>query len=68
MAHRALQAETEVGLLLPCNVIVYEADQGNTVVSAVNPMEAMQMEDNAELGQVAEEVTAKLERVIRSLG
>lgn len=68
MAHRALQAETEVGLLLPCNVIVYEADQGNTVVSAVNPMEAMQMVDNAELGQVAEEVTAKLERVIRSLG
>ena len=68
MAHRALQAETEVGLLLPCNVIVYEGDQGETVVSAVNPMEAMQMVDNPGLRQVAEEVTGKLERVIQSLG
>ena len=67
LAHRALQAETEIGLLLPCNVIVYEADEGGSVVSAVDPAEAMQAVENPQLAEIAEEVRAKLQRVIQSL-
>jgi uncharacterized protein (DUF302 family) len=67
LAFRALSAETEVGLLLPCNVIVYENDKGGSTVSAIDPMAAMSMIDNAELAQVAKEVKEKLERAIKSL-
>ena len=41
LAHRALQAELEIGVLLPCNVIVYESDTGRTVVAAMAPIAAM---------------------------
>ena len=67
MAYRALQAETEIGLLLPCNVIVYETTEGGTTVSLINPMEAMSMVDNPNLHAVASEVTAKLQRVAQAL-
>lgn len=67
MAYRALQAETEIGLLLPCNVIVYETADGGTTVSLINPMEAMGMVDNPNLHAVATEVTAKLRRVAQLL-
>ncbi|MBN1359394.1 MAG: DUF302 domain-containing protein [Sedimentisphaerales bacterium] len=66
-AHRAILAEEDVGLLLPCNVIVYERD-GRTVVSVIRPTVAMQMVDNPDLKAVAEEVEAKLESVIVSIG
>ena len=59
-AHRALQAEEEIGLLLPCNVIVYVNGAGETVVSALNPVVAMQVVDNPVLGEVAEAVKEKL--------
>ena len=58
LAHRALQAELEIGLLLPCNVIVYEED-GGTVVSAFDPMVAMSMAENPALAEVASTVQAK---------
>jgi uncharacterized protein (DUF302 family) len=67
MAYRALQAETEIGLLLPCNVIVYETTEGGTTVSLINPMEAMSMVDNPNLHAVATEVTTKLRRVAQLL-
>jgi uncharacterized protein (DUF302 family) len=67
LAHRALSAEREIGLLLPCNVIVYERDDGTTAVSALNPMVALGMVDNPALGDVAVEVTQKLKRVIDGL-
>lgn len=67
LAHRALSANLDVGLLLPCNVIVYEEDDG-TVVSAVNPMEMLGiMKDDQVLCDVAGEATARLARAIESL-
>jgi uncharacterized protein (DUF302 family) len=65
-AHRAILAEEDVGLLLPCNVIVYERN-GRIVVSVIRPTVAMQMADNPGLKTIAEEVEAKLESVIASV-
>lgn len=66
LAHRALTANPEVGLLLPCNVVVYEEEHG-CVVSAMDPTVAAQILPNAELQQVAKEARAKLERVLQLL-
>ena len=62
-AHQALQAEEEIGLLLPCNVIVYE--KGNkTVVSAFDPMTMLKIVDNPDIKAVAAEGQSRLKRVI----
>lgn len=66
-AHQALAAELEIGLLLPCNVIVYEDDRGGSVVSALNPMVALGVVDNPALHGVAEEVTERVRRAVASL-
>ncbi|MFN3872558.1 MAG: DUF302 domain-containing protein [Ignavibacterium sp.] len=63
LAHQALQAEEELGLLLPCNVIVYEKD-GKSVVSVFDPMVMSNIIDNPNMKPVAEEVKKKLERVL----
>jgi len=65
-AHKALQAEKEIGLLLPCNVIVYE-DVGAVHVSAIVPSVAMAMVKNEALAGIAGEVEEKLKTVINSL-
>ncbi|MFC1953891.1 DUF302 domain-containing protein [Chloroflexota bacterium] len=62
-AYQALQAEKDIGLLLPCNVIVYEQD-GDIFVSAILPSVAMSMVENKKLRAVAEQVEEKLKRVI----
>ncbi len=67
LAHATLQAERDIGLLLPCNVIVYEEDDGSVVVAAMNPASAMSVVKNPRVEPVAEEVTAKLERVIAAM-
>jgi len=67
LAHRALQAELEIGLLLPCNIIVYEED-GGAVVSAIDPTVAMSIAESPSLEEVAATVQAKLNRVIEALG
>ncbi|MGA9115332.1 MAG: DUF302 domain-containing protein [Bacteroidota bacterium] len=66
LALRALQAEEELGLLLPCNVIVYEKE-GRTAVAAFDPMVMTAVVDNPSLRPVAEQVRARLERVIRGM-
>jgi uncharacterized protein (DUF302 family) len=63
-AYKALLAEEQIGLLLPCNVIVYEKG-GKTIVSAFDPMVMMKVIDNEAMRPVAEEVKARLERVIQ---
>ena len=66
LAHRAFQAELEIGLLLPCNVIVYEIENGS-VVSAMDPRAALELAGNEALRSIAEEARARLERVIQKL-
>jgi uncharacterized protein (DUF302 family) len=66
-AYRALQHSLDVGLLLPCNVIVYETDDRKAVVSAVDPMQTMAAQGDEALRPVADEVRRKLQRVIDSL-
>jgi uncharacterized protein (DUF302 family) len=66
-AHRALQHSLDVGMLLPCNVIVYETDDRKTVVSAVDPMQTMAAQGDPEMRPLAEQVQQKLQRVVDSL-
>lgn len=67
LAHRALQAEHEIGLLLPCNVIVHQHGEGS-VVSFLNPgMMAQVVGENAEIAAVATEADARLRRVAAAL-
>ena len=66
-AHQALLAEPQIGLMLPCNVVVQEGENGKTLISAIDPIASMQAVDNPSLGEVAEQVRAKLQKVIGSL-
>ena len=66
LAHKALQAELQVGLLLPCNVIVYEED-GGTTVAAFDPVAAMGLAQNPALEDVAREAKERLKRALESL-
>ncbi len=63
-AYQALQLEEELGLLLPCNVVVYEKDSGETAVVAIDPREALTISGNKDLDEVADQVGSHLERVI----
>ena len=65
-AHKALQAEEEIGLLLPCNVIVYEKS-GKSVVAAFDPMSMSRLMDNTAVEPIAAEVKERLERVIAAV-
>jgi uncharacterized protein (DUF302 family) len=67
-AHRSLKADLDVGLLLPCNVIVYEADDGKAYVAAINPVSALEIIKSRELRTIAEEVSEKLKRAIERAG
>jgi uncharacterized protein (DUF302 family) len=67
LAHRALFAEPDIGLLLPCNVVVREAADGDLVVSFMDPVAVLQMTDNPEVAAVAQEVRVRLERVRSAL-
>ena len=66
LAHRALSAVLDVGVMLPCNVIVYEGDDGRAVVTAIDPMETIAAQEPA-LKPIAEEVRARLGRVLERL-
>jgi len=65
-AYKALQVEEQVGLLLPCNVIVYEKE-GRTVVAAFDPMVMTAVIDNPGMHPIAKEVKERLERVIAAV-
>lgn len=66
-AYEALQAEGHIGLMLPCNVIVQEHENGEVEVSAVDPIASMQAIENEDLGGVAKEVRDLLKKVIDNL-
>ncbi|MCX6133797.1 MAG: DUF302 domain-containing protein [Ignavibacteriales bacterium] len=65
-AYKALQAEEQIGLLLPCNVIVYEKE-GRTVVGIFDPMTMTKMVENEALKPIAEDVAARLQRVFQAI-
>jgi uncharacterized protein (DUF302 family) len=66
LAHKALQAEEEIGLLLPCNVIVYEKE-GKSAVSVFDPSLMIKVVENENLNPIAEEVKEKLQRVFNNI-
>jgi uncharacterized protein (DUF302 family) len=67
-AHRSLEVDLDVGLLLPCNVIVYETDDAKAYVAAINPVSALEIMKSRELRTIAEEVSEKLKRAIERAG
>ena len=68
LAYRALSAERDIGLLLPCNVVVYAADvPGHSVVAAMDPVEALRLTGNDEIAPIAEEVRQRLVRALETL-
>ena len=68
LAHRALTAERDIGLLLPCNVVVYATDEpGKTVVAAMDPIAALELTGNEQIRSVAQEVRQRLERVLAAV-
>ncbi len=67
LAHQALNTELEIGLLLPCNVIVYQAD-GGSMVSIVDPISMLGVVESPGLDPIANEARARLQRVIEALG
>jgi uncharacterized protein (DUF302 family) len=67
LAYQGLSGEIELGLLLPCNVLVYEGTDGKTVVSAQNPDTMLDVVGNERLRPVAQEAKVRLERAIHTL-
>ena len=64
LAHQALQTEPDVGLLLPCNVVVRALPDGGTMVEALDPVRQLSVADSEQLKGLAEEVRGRMERVI----
>ena len=67
LAHKALQAEPQIGLMLPCKFIVYVNEDNKTVVSAVDPVKMMEGIENDQLSEVAKSVQEKFKKVLSSL-
>ncbi|RBI61132.1 hypothetical protein DMJ13_15510 [halophilic archaeon] len=67
LAYQGLEDEIELGALLPCNVVVYETDEGTVAVSAVDPERLVGITDNADLDPIAEDVSERFERVLDAL-
>ncbi len=63
LAHRALTADPDIGLLLPCNVVVREEADGKVTVGFMDPIAVLKLTDNPGIGELAKEVRGKLERV-----
>ena len=66
-AYKALLAEDKIGTMLPCNIIIQERVTGQVEISAVDPVASMQAIENKELGDIASEIRARLQKVIKEL-
>ena len=67
LAYKALVVETEIGLLLPCHVIVYENDEGGSTVASIDPSVEMSIIEKPALAIVAKEMRERLERIISGI-
>ena len=68
LAYKALQADPEVGLLLPCNIIVYETASGGSVVSAVDPTSMLAIAgDNPVIAEIARDARQRLEKAVAAI-
>lgn len=67
LAHKALSAEIGLGVMLPCNVVLFEDDQQRTVASAIDPTATLAAQGSPVVEEVATEVRARLERVLAKL-
>ena len=63
LAHKAITADPDIGLLLPCNVVVREADDGKVTVGFMDPIAVLKLTDNPGIGEIAKDVRARLDRV-----
>jgi uncharacterized protein (DUF302 family) len=66
-AYKALQSEDKIGAMLPCNVVVIDQGNGQTEISAVDPVASMMAVTNRGLASVAQEISGKLQKVIGSI-
>ncbi|KAA0211688.1 MAG: DUF302 domain-containing protein [Ignavibacteriaceae bacterium] len=66
-AYKALTSEDKIGVMLPCNVIVEEHENGEVEVSAVDPVASMKAVENNSLAEIANEVRTKLKGIIENL-
>jgi len=67
LAHKAIDAEPDIGLLLPCNVVVREEDGGEVTVAFMDPVAVLQLVDQPGIDELAHEVKQRLERVCKAL-
>lgn len=67
LAHQALEAEPDIGLLLPCNVVVREEEGGAVTVAFMDPQAVLQLVGRDDIAQLASEVRVRLERVSQAL-
>lgn len=66
-AYKAISAEENMGVLLPCNVVVQEKEEGKIQISAVNPTESMKVIGNNSIEEIAGDISSKLNRVLENL-
>jgi len=63
LAHKAISADPDIGLLLPCNVVVREEGDGKITIGFMDPIAVLKLTDNPAIGEIAKDVRGRLERV-----